>query len=366
MSFAEENRKQYHKLHKQVLLLGWVLVPLIFILEVILLLVNSPVAAYLSNRFVLRMKMIIPTTANFIAMILATVFLNSDKINLRMKNWISVFSIFILCTVTSIFHGEFRLVILAPCFTILFSTIFADAIMVIAASISSGGAVALSIMLALITKNDGGVDIATTIAIGIILFFCVILISRLMIKHSLEQKLLIYSYSSNQEELIDELHIEPMTGLSNKTTMNETILLFIQKYYAGECTPHLVLIDIDHFKNVNDIYGHNAGDEVIKNLAAIIRKNMQGVIHAFRFGGDEMVLIFGKETLSEIKTIIENIRNEFKQSSYSFSPEKQITLSVGCAHFYKGLNQKTWFELADSVMYKSKEGGRDSVTYTEE
>ena len=79
-----------------------------------------------------------------------------------------------------------------------------------------------------------------------------------------------------------------------------------------------------------------------------------------------MVIVFGNESLDEIKDIIENIRNEFKSTRYNFHPDEPITLSVGCAPFYKGLNQKSWFELADAVMYKSKEGGRDTVSFADE
>lgn len=366
MSFADENRRQYHRLHKGVLLLGWILVPVIFVLEIILLITGTQIQGKITNYFVFLLKMFLPTIINFLVMIAATVILNAQKIGLQLKNWCSTFVIFIICSMVAIIHRNMYVAMILPCFALLFSTIFANGILTTVVTICSGIVMSLSLGLVFATQTYSASMIVSYISVALVVFVFCVLISSMMVKNAMNQRALIYGYCSNQEELIDELQVEPMTGLGNRTSLNECLLLHMQKYHNGECIPHLVLMDIDHFKDVNDTYGHNAGDVVIKNLAAIIRKNMKGIRRTFRFGGDEMVLIFGKESLDEIKQIIENIRTEFKSTKYNFHPDHQITISVGCAPFYKGLNQKTWFELADAVMYKSKEGGRDTVSFADE
>lgn len=366
MSFSDENRKLYQKLHRSVLFLGWILVPIIFALEIVLLLVQLRGDDGGSNVFLLRFKMALPTAINLWAMIVTTAVINSDTIKLRIKNWFSTFSIFIILATVAIIHRDIQFLIILPCLAVLFSTIHADRLLFIVISVCNAFVIVFSLVL-LIVGGSFTVNFAVAYSITVaVVIACTFFISNMMLKNAGEYRNLVRNAYSDQEELIDELHIEPMTGLSNRTSLNEMILAYIQKYHNGECVPHLVLMDIDHFKTINDTYGHNSGDIVIKNLASIIRKNMKGVSHAFRFGGDEMVLIFGKESLDEIKQIIENIRTEFKSTKYNFHPDHQITISVGCAPFYKGLNQKTWFELADAVMYKSKEGGRDTVSFADE
>lgn len=366
MSFSEENRKHYNSLHKSILLLGWILVPIIFVLEIILLITGAHQKQYMTGNVAIKLKVILPTIIDFTVMIGSTIILSSEKIHIRVKNWCSTFLIFILCSVVSVFHSDFIFLVLLPCFVIQFSTMFADVLLTIITSVCSGLVILPSLILAMLQNGSDNIAVVASGIAGLGIFVCGVLISQLMLKNSQEQKALIRKYCVNQEELIDELQVEPMTGLSNRKSMNDALLRYIQEYHEGKCIPHLVLMDIDHFKHVNDTFGHNAGDAVIKNLASIIRRNMNGVRNAFRFGGDEMVIVFGNESLDEIKDIIENIRNEFKSTRYNFHPDEPITLSVGCAPFYKGLNQKTWFELADAVMYKSKEGGRDTVSFADE
>lgn len=367
MNFTEHNRRLFQRLRYNVLVLGWILVPVIFGLEVALLATRTifPAVGQVSTSYYVKFKLLLPSVINLVTLIVATVVANTDKVRGRVKNWVCCFAILIVCSVIAVFHREFEFVIIMPCAPILFSTIFADKPLVGIVSIVGGLMLEIATVLSLLSRQVTVPVFITSIIISIMVFCCCYMFARLMMKTTSAQMAFVFDSYSAQEDLIDELHIEPMTGLSNRTALDECLALYIQKYLEGEFTPHLVLMDIDHFKYVNDTYGHNAGDVVIKNLSAIIRKNMNGIRRAFRFGGDEMVLLFGNETLDEIKVIIENIRNEFKSTKYNFHPDRQITLSVGVSTYYKGLNPKSWFELTDSVMYKSKEGGRDAVNFTE-
>lgn len=367
MNFLEHNRRLYHKLHINLLLICWILVPVILVLEFGLLVTRSlfPEGTQDTIGYFVKCKVVLPSVINLVQMIAATVILNSKDVRLRIKNWVSCFSVFILCSIVAFFHREYQFTVVMPCIPILFSTIYADKLLTFVVTSCGGIVMEFSVVLSLLSRHVTGPVLVLSIIVSVALLFCCVLVSRLMIRTSCAQMSFVFDAYSNQEEMIDELHIEPMTGLSNRAALDECLNLYIQKYLEGEFVPHLVLMDIDHFKSVNDTYGHNAGDVVIKNLAGIIKKNMKSIRRAFRFGGDEMVLLFGNESVDDIRVVVDNIRREFKSTKYNFQPDHEITLSVGVASYYKGLSAKAWFELADSVMYKSKESGRDAVNFTD-
>lgn len=368
MTIAERNYKLHHKLHRRIIFFSFIFAISVFVLEFALLITRSifPALGQISTSDNLKVKILLPSLINFAVLIVGFFILNSQKYNLRVKNWAACSMVFTICCVVAVVYREFNITVFLPCVAILFSTVFADKILVLVVSILGGLVFETGVILTLLSKETTIPFFVISVIVSVMLLLFCILVAVIMMRTASNRVDLIRDAYSDQEELIDELHVEPMTGLSNRTALEEAMTAYIQKFHEGVFVPHLVLMDIDHFKDVNDTFGHNAGDAVIKNLASIIKTNMNGSRCAFRFGGDEMVLIFGKESLDDIKPIIENIRNQFRATRYTLCPGRQFTISVGVAPFYKGLNQKSWFELTDSIMYKSKEGGRDTVTFADE
>ncbi len=118
-------------------------------------------------------------------------------------------------------------------------------------------------------------------------------------------------------------------------------------------------MDIDHFKSVNDAYGHNVGDVVLKELALTLKKSIRGSDVAVRWGGEEFVVITPKTTLEQAQQLAETIRQIVKNTPYS--KVGQLTISISVASFEENDSLKSLVQRADVALYRAKKLGRDNV-----
>ncbi len=363
MEFDDYKADLYEAWHLRILRVCWFFTAVVFITELAMffVFVNSKTSPIIPGTYIV-FRVVLPTLINIIISIIVSFICLDNRMQIPKKNWASCIALMIISSNISLFHYFFPAVILLPCVSIFISAIFADKKIINVTALFVG--IFSSVAIFLWARENSSLELILLIAncaVYFIIIICCYLLSLFIMKSQQQQVNFIYDAYLKQQELIEEMNIEPMTRLYNKTAFESCMKLYIQKFYNKEFTPHLVLIDIDHFKTVNDVYGHNAGDVVLVRLAELIRGKMKGSRRAFRFGGDEMVLLFGPESLEQIKSIVEELRTDFKNTQYDFRPKEPITLSIGIAAYYKGLNEKSWFELADSTMYKSKTNGRDSV-----
>lgn len=121
----------------------------------------------------------------------------------------------------------------------------------------------------------------------------------------------------------------------------------------------IVMMDIDNFKKVNDVYGHPIGDEVLQRLGQILAKEETKNVLAYRYGGEEFVLILKKEVLGSARSIAQRIRTTMEHETWDFDPEKVITLSLGIA---AGSGDDDVVTMADENLYTSKKNGKNRVT----
>lgn len=128
----------------------------------------------------------------------------------------------------------------------------------------------------------------------------------------------------------------------------------------------LIMADIDHFKKFNDNYGHVAGDEVLKNVAAVFKDNIRLIDIGARYGGEEFAVILPKTDINEAIIVAERIRSSIESSSLRFNEEVlNVTISVGVAQFDPSIDQtkQSFIERADRALYISKEEGRNRVSF---
>ncbi|MBQ5492243.1 MAG: GGDEF domain-containing protein [Treponema sp.] len=363
MEFDDYKADLYKAWHHRIQRVCWFFTAAVFITEVAMFFVfiNSKTSPVLPGPFILQ-RVILPSLINIVISVIVSFIFYNRRLSTSKKNWSGCMALMVISSNIAISHFYFPAVLLLPCVSIFISAIFADKKLINTTALFVGLFSLAAILLW--AKENSFMELSLLIAnctVYVIIIVCCYLLSLFIMKSQQQQVDFIFDAYKKQQELIEEMNIEPMTRLYNKTALDSCMKLYIQKFHNKEFTPHLVLLDIDLFKTVNDVYGHNAGDVVLVRLAELIRGKMKGSRRAFRFGGDEMVLLFGPESLEQIKEIVEELRTEFKNTQYDFRPEKPITLSIGIAAYYKGLNEKSWFELVDSTMYKSKTHGRDSV-----
>jgi diguanylate cyclase (GGDEF)-like protein len=140
-----------------------------------------------------------------------------------------------------------------------------------------------------------------------------------------------------------------LTGLYNRRYFHKRVSQFISQNRPFS----IIFGDIDNFKKLNDTKGHQAGDDVLRQVAQIIMEISEDIGMSGRYGGEEMVLmIFDPNT---VKKVAEEIRSRIEK-------ETQVTLSLGYSKYRKGLTADQLIQQADQAMYKSKKSGKNKIT----
>jgi diguanylate cyclase (GGDEF)-like protein len=124
----------------------------------------------------------------------------------------------------------------------------------------------------------------------------------------------------------------------------------------------MIIIDIDHFKSINDTYGHTAGDCLLKALSFSAEETIRLSDQIFRFGGEEFVVLLPETTISGVKRLAERIRRNIEalESKCDDSIIK-MTASLGIATLNRGEDEETFFNRADKALYQAKDDGRNST-----
>ena len=149
--------------------------------------------------------------------------------------------------------------------------------------------------------------------------------------------------------------IDGLTRLFNRRAFNRTS----SRLEKSESTYGIIMIDIDHFKNINDTYGHQKGDMVLERLGQLIHTERNADVHCFRYGGEEFVLTLERGAVSRAEAIAERIRSTAEHQRWSFDKDLVVTISAGIATGSKGVDV---LKKADDNLYQSKESGRNRVT----
>lgn len=163
-----------------------------------------------------------------------------------------------------------------------------------------------------------------------------------------------------------EANTDKHTGCYNKTYFNNRITLEVNKSKVTGDPLSLIIFDLDHFKKLNDSFGHDAGDYVLKEMAAVIRSNGIREQDVFaRYGGEEFVILLPKTNLKQSFEIAERLRKLIESREFMYDGKRlPVTASIGVADYRQGVITGTdLFKRADEAVYKAKEGGRNQVQF---
>ena len=165
------------------------------------------------------------------------------------------------------------------------------------------------------------------------------------------------------EESRKKMLRDPLTGLPNRLAYEERIILEINRNKRNSENICIAMWDIDHFKKVNDTYGHEAGDRVLKLLSKIINTRVRKVDMFARIGGEEFVLLMPDTKLENALGLNEELRNSLADSGFHYDGSPcLITASVGIARIEEYDNPESVMRKADEALYKSKREGRNRCT----
>ena len=166
-----------------------------------------------------------------------------------------------------------------------------------------------------------------------------------------------------QANLREQVIRDPLTGLFNRRYLDEYLESEILIAQEKQRTIGILMIDIDHFKLLNDIYGHKAGDLVLKALSKFLLASVRQSDVICRYGGEEFVVILPGAGLEDAQYRAENLCRDFKNTSVSFEENKlKTTISIGVAIYPQhGYTSDEIIHAADSAMYAAKQAGRNCV-----
>ena len=165
----------------------------------------------------------------------------------------------------------------------------------------------------------------------------------------------------HREQLIQELsQTDPLTSLFNRRSINQRLEHLHQNAGAGYA---LVLLDLDHFKQINDLHGHNKGAEALIKVSAILRQNLRSSDAAGRFGGEEFILILHESALDQALQAAERCRSAIQQMELLGDDGHpiQVTASFGIAASSPDMRPQQLLTQADKALYEAKACGRNSV-----
>ncbi|HBF33513.1 TPA: hypothetical protein DDW35_03000 [Candidatus Sumerlaeota bacterium] len=153
---------------------------------------------------------------------------------------------------------------------------------------------------------------------------------------------------------------DQLTGLYNRRHMEESFMRELHRAQRQNQPLGLIMCDIDHFKKINDTYGHDKGDEVLRGAAAVLQKNIRQGDIACRYGGEEFLIIMPEASLEITAMRAEQIRQSIRQKT--LLPQQAITLSLGVAMYPNdGQSTDELQAAADAALYEAKRTGRDRV-----
>lgn len=155
---------------------------------------------------------------------------------------------------------------------------------------------------------------------------------------------------------------DALTQLPNREAYDERMNLEWERWKRYQKPITLIVADVDHFKSINDTYGHLSGDKVLQILAKEMHSRMRATDFIARYGGEEFVMILPETDLKAATGVIEKMRETIERLPFHFRDKQvQVTLSFGMVPFTEGLEPMEIFERADQALYQAKRSGRNRL-----
>lgn len=173
-----------------------------------------------------------------------------------------------------------------------------------------------------------------------------------------------YKLEAKQKELELITKVDPLTGAYNRRSLNEFIDNAIENYKTAQQPLSLMMVDLDHFKTINDNYGHGAGDEVLRITGKILKDNFRDTDFICRYGGEEFCIVLPNTDFKTMQELAERVRHVIEEAHIPITKDKRIdfTCSIGIASYQSNMcNSDALIDEADNALYEAKHAGRNRV-----
>lgn len=153
---------------------------------------------------------------------------------------------------------------------------------------------------------------------------------------------------------------DPLTGVYNRGGYEERVQQEYQRWRRYQKPLSLVLWDLDYFKQINDTYGHQAGDKVLKAMGSILSKRLRNTDYTARYGGEEFVSLLTETPIEKAQKVVDDVRRGVQSSVFSYHGNQvSVTISCGLAEFQAGDTPESVLSRADDALYLAKKNGRN-------
>lgn len=166
-------------------------------------------------------------------------------------------------------------------------------------------------------------------------------------------------YEIQKRQLETLAHHDPLTHAGNRRLMQKTLEGAVVSHHKRHAVAMLAVLDLDHFKSINDRYGHEAGDRVLVMLADIVRRRLSEKDSLFRLGGEEFVVLLNNTTTVQGARVVNDLHQQFNAGMDAIS--MPVTVSIGWAELLPDDDWPSWLRRADEAMYRAKQAGRNQV-----
>src|SRR5690606_27425249 len=155
---------------------------------------------------------------------------------------------------------------------------------------------------------------------------------------------------------------DALTEIPNRAAFDERYQLEIKRWQRYKKPLCVVLADVDHFKNINDNYGHSAGDKTLKVIAKTLKLNLRETDFIARYGGEEFIILFPETSLAELEAPLNALKDKIRKIPFKFkNVSVPITISFGATQFVTKDTSRSAFDRADEALYEAKRSGRDKA-----
>lgn len=165
---------------------------------------------------------------------------------------------------------------------------------------------------------------------------------------------------ADQQRMLEEQAVtDPLTGLFNRVLLNDTLEQAIQQNHRTGMPMTLVALDLDHFKAINDAYGHSGGDKVLRGVGEFLNQRIRCTDKGFRIGGEEFLILLYDTDAEYGLYVAEELRGGL--ASLPLLTDRQVTASIGVATLLLGEDRDDWMKRCDEKLYQAKLDGRNLV-----
>jgi diguanylate cyclase (GGDEF)-like protein len=162
-----------------------------------------------------------------------------------------------------------------------------------------------------------------------------------------------------RRKLMEEVVTDPLTGTYNRRHLETSMRMAAERRSRMSEPASLLVVDIDHFKHINDSFGHIAGDEVLKRLVRTVAGRMRALDLLFRIGGDEFAVLLSGAQYHDALLVAEDLRLLVEE--WTLVNDGRLSISIGVSELKRGQPTTAWLAEADAALYRAKCGGRNRI-----